>query len=438
MQNNTQIFEHKNETLGEMYYEIRHTSGLPIYLIPKDLSTTYALFATRYGSLDNSFRTRDDAEMVTVPDGIAHFLEHKMFEAEDGVDTFERFAKIGASANAFTSNDMTAYEFSCTDNLYEALEILLDYVMHPYFTEENVQKEQGIIGQEIQMCDDNPMRRLYYELLNLLYVRDKVKINICGTKESIACITPKLLYQCYNTFYRLSNMALIVCGKAECDRVIEVADKVLPVQPYQKIDRYYEAEPKSVAATRAKVAMSVARPLFAVGIKDVREFVGGREDERHALLLRMIADMLFGSSGEFYNEMYECGFLNNSFDASYEASRTSGFMLLWGEADDPELVYSKIIEKIKESQKNPPSEEEFLRAKRNHYAAYIRTFDSTSGIANEFLEDLFAGVDTLEVGDILSSVTYEDVVAEIQNFFRDERIAMAVVAPIAEGRGEAC
>ena len=243
----TTILEHRNDSLGEMYYEIRHRSGLPIYVIPKDLSTTYALFATRYGSLDNCFSVNESEAPLTVPDGIAHFLEHKMFEAEDGTDTFERFAQIGASANAFTSNDMTAYEFSCTDEPYKALEILLDYVTHPYFTKENVQKEQGIIGQEIGMCDDNPMRRLYYELLNLLYAKDKVRINICGTKESIAEITPELLYQCYNTFYRLSNMALIICGRVECDPIIEVADRLLQAEEFSKISRYYAADPLDAA-----------------------------------------------------------------------------------------------------------------------------------------------------------------------------------------------
>ena len=433
----TTILEHRNDSLGEMYYEIRHRSGLPIYVIPKDLSTTYALFATRYGSLDNCFSVNESEAPLTVPDGIAHFLEHKMFEAEDGTDTFERFAQIGASANAFTSNDMTAYEFSCTDEPYKALEILLDYVTHPYFTKENVQKEQGIIGQEIGMCDDNPMRRLYYELLNLLYAKDKVRINICGTKESIAEITPELLYQCYNTFYRLSNMALIICGRVECDPIIEVADRLLQAEEFSKINRYYEAEPETVAASRGSVAMSVARPLFAIGIKDTRKMQGGMEDERHALILRMIADMLFGSSGDFYNELYENGLLNNNFDASYEASRTSAFMLLWGEADDPELIYSKIAKKIEAAKKTPPTMEEFLRAKRNHYSAYLRTFDSTSGIANEFLEDLFAGIDTLEVGNLLSSITYDEVVSEIKAFFSDDRMAMSVVMPIT-GREETC
>ena len=271
----------------------------------------------------------------------------------------------------------------------------------------------------------------------MFYVKDKVRINICGTKESIAEITPELLYQCYNTFYRLSNMALIICGRVECDPIIEVADRLLQAEEFSKISRYYEAEPETVAASRGSVAMSVARPLFAIGIKDTRKMQGGMEDERHALILRMIADMLFGSSGDFYNELYESGLLNNNFDASYEASRTSAFMLLWGEADDPELIYSKIAKKIEAAKKIPPTMEEFLRAKRNHYSAYLRTFDSTSGIANEFLEDLFAGIDTLEVGNLLSSITYDEVVSEIKAFFSDDRMAMSVVMPIT-GREETC
>ena len=181
--------------------------------------------------------------------------------------------------------------------------------------------------------------------------------------------------------------------------------------------------------------MSVARPLFAIGIKDVRELMGGKEDERHALILRIIADMFFGTSGDFYHTMYEQGLLNSNFDASYEASRTGGFMLLWGEADDPELIYTKITDWIAKMKKTPPSEADFLRAKRNHYASYIRTFDSTSAIANEFLEDLFAGVDTLEVGELLSSITYDEVVLEINRFFDPKLTCMAVINPI-QGKEE--
>ncbi len=432
MRTENKITLHENKQLREHYYRIEHKSGLDIYVFPKKMSTTYGLFATKYGSIDNCFRFAGDREYTVVPDGIAHFLEHKLFENENGQDTFERFAMLGASANAFTSNDMTAYEFSCTEHVYENLEILLDFVTHPYFTEETVKKEQGIIGQEIQMCDDNPMRRLYQELLQLLYVKDNTRINICGTADSIAQITPEYLYTCYHTFYRLSNMALVVCGDVTCDGVIEVADKVLRSEECKEIQRYFEAEPKTVHKKRSNIQMAVNRPLFAIGIKDNRPITGDREDVKNALILRIVADLLFGTSGEFYNTMYNEGLLNQCFDCGYESSRTSAFFLLWGEADDPEMIFDRVQEWIKRNQIDAPSYEDFVRIKRNNYAAYIRTFDSTEEIANDLLADLFAGADILEVGDILSSITHEDICEKINTFFRAESFSMAIISPTEE------
>lgn len=432
MRNENRITLHENKQLRERYWHIEHKSGLDIYVFPKKMSTTYALLATKYGSIDNCFRLMGEKEYRTVPDGIAHFLEHKMFESEDGRDTFERFAMLGGSANAFTSNDMTAYEFSCTEHVYENLEVLLDFVTHPYFTEENVKKEQGIIGQEIQMCDDNPMRRLYQELLQLLYVKDNTRINICGTMESIAQITPEHLYNCYHTFYRLSNMALVVCGDATYEGVIQVADKVLPCEDDVTIERYFEAEPQNIRNTRSETKMTVSRPLFAIGVKDNRHITGDKEDVKHALILRIVADLLFGASGEFYNTMYNEGLLNQTFDCGYESSRTCGFFLLWGEADDPELIFKRVQEWIRRNQSHPPSYEDFIRIKRNDYAAYIRTFDSTEGVANDLLADLFAGVDIFEAGDILSSITYEDVCIKIKTFFKADLFSMSIITPVEE------
>lgn len=434
MKRETSIALHESKELREKYYCIHHKSGLDIYFIPKDLSVTYALFATRYGSIDNVFRLAGEESFARVPEGIAHFLEHKMFEAEDGTDTFERFAKIGASANAFTSNDMTAYEFSCTDHVYEALEILLDYVTHPYFTKENVEKEQGIIGQEIQMCDDNPMRRLYQELLGCLYSKDGVRINICGTKNTIAQITPELLYRCYNTFYQLSNMTLVICGKADCESIISVADKVLKEQTEEKIERYFEAEPKEVAKKRSAVPMSVGRPLFAIGIKDDRKPSLSGEDAKHAATLQIAGDLLFGVSSDFYNKMYDEGLLNATFSCGYEMTRTCGFFMLWGETDDPEVVYDRVVSWIAEKQKNPPSAEDFLRLKRMAYGAHMRIYDSSSEIAYAFLSDLFAGVDLFENADIIASITYEDVLGKIATFFKADRFSMSVITPMEDAK----
>ena len=209
------IKEIKSDRVGDKYYEVEHSSGLKIFIYPKENNnSTYAVFGTKYGSVDVNFKTSDEKETNTVPAGIAHYLEHKLFESEDG-DAFTRYAKTGASANAYTSFDKTCYLFSCTENVYESLEILLDFVQTPYFTEQTVQKEQGIIGQEIRMYDDDPQWRVMFNLLRAMYHNHPVRVDIAGTVESIAEITPELLYKCYHTFYNLNNMVLCVAGNVD-------------------------------------------------------------------------------------------------------------------------------------------------------------------------------------------------------------------------------
>ncbi|MBR5817040.1 MAG: insulinase family protein, partial [Clostridia bacterium] len=224
---NMNFTELRSARLRESYYLGRHKSGLEVIIIPKKQRTFYATLAAKYGSRDNCFKISPDSDFITVPDGIAHFLEHKLFENEDGSDTFSRFAALGASANAYTSNDMTAYLFSATDNYYESLEVLLDFVTHPYFTAETVAKEMGIIEQELKMYEDNPHRWLYQEIVQSLYHNNTVRLNVGGDVESIHKITHEILYKCYNTFYSLNNMVLIISGDAECERVEEVLDKTL-------------------------------------------------------------------------------------------------------------------------------------------------------------------------------------------------------------------
>ena len=200
----------ENQRLQEKYYRGKHASGLEVVIVPKAHKKAFALFGTRYGSVHRTFKTDRDTDFVTVPDGIAHFLEHKLFENEDGSDTFAHFAALGASCNAFTSTEMTAYLFSATDKYYENLAVLLGFVTRPYFTPETVEKEMGIIGQEIRMCHDEPFHQLYYGLLDALFVNHNVKVDIAGTEETISHITSDILYRCYNTFYNLNNMLLVL------------------------------------------------------------------------------------------------------------------------------------------------------------------------------------------------------------------------------------
>ncbi len=428
----TVITEKYNHDIEEMYYKIAHKSGLDIYVLPKKLTTAYALFGTRFGAIDNRFCVEGQGETISVPDGVVHFLEHKLFENEDGSDTNERFARLGASANAFTSADMTAYEFSCTESFYPALAVLLDYVTHPYFTDENVEKEQGIIGQEIRGCEDNPNRCLYYKLLELLYERNNVRLNICGTVESISEITPDVLYSCYRTFYRLSNMALVVCGAIDHERVLEVADATLPVQEEVKIDRYYEAEPKNIVAPYAELKMGVARPLFAIGYKDNDYIPEGKEALRRLLTMRVLSELLFGTSTDFYGEMYADGLINSKFSAGYESLYTAGYYLVMGESDRPDEVQARLAARITSAKAAHPSHQDFERTKRAIYADVIRGFDSSESIAYEMLNNLFYGIDLLEVGGELTSLTYEETMTLLDAFFDPALCAMATVRPLDE------
>ena len=427
---NNPITIKENHALRERYYKIIHPSGLEIFVIPKELSNYYALFGTRYGAIDNCFRTNDNEPFTRVPDGIAHFLEHKLFENEDGTETDTRFSSIGASANAFTSADMTAYEFTCTENFYEALEILLDFVTHPYFTKETVQKEQGIIGQEIAMCDDMPTRRLYYEILQALYHHDNTRINVCGTQGSIAQITPEHLYACYRTFYHPTNMTLVLCGKIDPQKVCAIADTYLPNAPApQEIDRYFEAEPDSVLKKRHTIHMDIARPMFAIGIKDVHAHAGTAEGVKRDYTLRIVSDLLFGTSSYFYEKAYDDGLLNARFSAGYEAYRTCAFFLLSGETDDPEEIYNRVLSTIRQAKQTPPAIEDFLRIKKALYAEFIRDFDSTEEIANNLLSLHFSGVDLLDTGDLINSITYQETVDAINDLFCEDFFSMATILP---------
>lgn len=421
---------HKNEHLGEQYAKVIHPSGLTVLVCPKKMSTSYALFATKYGSLERTFRKGEDP-FVTVPDGIAHFLEHKLFEEADGSDVFSKFAALGANANAYTSNETTAYLFSATENVIEALRVLLDFVTHPYFTKENVEKEQGIIGQEIGMYDDKPTTRIYYALLEGLYKKHNVRINIAGTVKTIAEITPELLYQCYNTFYHPSNMTLSVCGNVTVEEVMAVVDEAISpeITPLQ-ISVQYPEEDASIAKEETVLKMSVAKPLFAFGVKDLSSFETPLARAKHALCLNILNKLMFAESSDFYNKLYEEGLISDSFEAEFESMRSCAFNIIFGESEKPEAVWQALCEYLEEIKRTPPKEEDFERIKRSTYADYIRGFESTDSIASDLMYNSMNGIELLEYGDLILSVTYEEIAALAKSYYEDKHFARATVLPI--------
>lgn len=420
----------RNDFLKEEYYSFKHKSGLDVYVFPKKLSTAYALFATRYGSNDSKFKLEGDGEFTVVPDGIAHYLEHKLFENPNGEDTFSRFAKYGASANAYTSNTVTAYLFSCTSNFTESLEVLLDFVKTPYFTPETVQKEQGIIAQEIRMYDDHPFRRLYHMLLESLYEKNNIRINVAGTVESISKITAETLYECYRVFYNLSNMMLIVCGDVSAEEVNAVCDRILKDEAPAKIVRDYPEESAQVFKKRSEYAMQVSKPLFAIGVKDVDIPTDPTERMIKSATADILNDVLFGKSGEFFNKLYEEGMVSGAFDVGYSISEGYAFNSLFNEGSDPDAVFERFADYVESVKKNGLPREDFERSKRALYAAMVKCFDSTDDIANYFLAFKADGGDLLDYVDVLSKVTYDDVSALLAKAYRPEYYSLAIVKPL--------
>lgn len=418
----------ENKAIDEKYYYAKHKSGLPIYVIPKNHTTGYAVFGTNFGSVDNRFEI--DGNEHLLPDGIAHFLEHKLFENEDGIDTFKKYAEYGASANAYTSSDKTVYLFSTTENMKESLGILLDFVTHPYFTDETVAKEQGIIGQEIRMYDDNPGWRLYFNMLTALYHNHPARIDTAGTVETIAQITPETLYLAYNTFYNLHNMALCVCGNMDPQDVLEVCDKYLKDAPEISPKRIFPDEPETVFKKEITQKLSVSMPVFSVGIKDVNQPCTGKALAKKQAEYEIILELIFGKSSPFYTRLYEEGLINNAFSAGYEGHTNFGFCEISGYSNEPDKVYEQILEEIEKYKKSGFDKEDFERVKRVFYAANLRYFNSTEDIANEFLTHVFRDFDMLEYPIVISEVTLDDVTSRFKKDFVEDRIVLSKVLPL--------
>ena len=400
--------------IGESVLSLTHKSGLKVFLIPRNGKEAFALFGTKYGAMDHRFCV--GKREVNVPDGIAHFLEHKLFENEDGTDTFTRFAALSASANAFTSNEMTAYLFSATDRYHESLEVLLDFVTHPYFTPATVEKEQGIISQEIRMYEDDPDYQLYFGLLNCLYQKHPIKIDIAGTVESIAEITDQTLYDCYNTFYHPANMSLVLCGPFEEDRVEAVCDKVLGTPAPLDLSRTPPYEPREIASRSITRHFPVAMAQFAVGLKETE--LGGAPD---AFLKRVAAQEValavhFGRTSPFFNRLYETGVLSEVFSTTYQFLDSCAFTIFQGESDEAETVAKEIRNTLKSAKNAVLSDEDFEIARRATYSNLIQSLNSPSDVATQYLSFAFLGLDLFRLAETVAALTKEDVLERISHW----------------------
>lgn len=420
------IKEVRNELLNEKYYDIDHPSGLKILVMPKEnYSSTYAIFATKYGSIDTMIQM-SDGSFKEIPEGTAHFLEHKLFESED-LDAFERFAKTGASANAYTSFERTGYLFSCSANFKMNLEILLDFVQNPYFTQATVEKEQGIIGQEIDMYKDAPDWEVMFNCLRTMYHNLPVRIDIAGTQESIAQITAKTLYGCYDNFYNLHNMVLAVAGNADVDEIVEVADKVLKPVEGKMAQRKVIDEPEEVIDSYIEEKLSVATPQFMFGFKE--SWDTPERTTKDEISMEILLDMISGQSSELYKRLFDGKLINNSFGFEYFTGFGYSCVLFAGESNDPKKVAEEIVGEIGKFRETGFDETAFERTKKKLYGRMIMGMNDIEGLANNMAVSYFAGEDVFTDFEIFKTVTLDDVNDIFKKTLDENRSVLSVINP---------
>ena len=424
------IEEIKNELLGESYYDIDHPSGLKILVMPKkDYSGAFAFFATKYGSIDVMLPTADGG-YKKIPEGTAHFLEHKLFESED-LDAFERFAKTGASANAYTSFDRTGYLFSCTGNFKKNLEILLDFVQHPYFTQQTVEKEQGIIGQEIMMYKDSPDWEGMFNLFKAMYHKHPIKEDIAGSCESIAEITADLLYDCYNSFYDLGNMVLSIAGNVDVNDVIEVADRVIEKKAQGgMIKRKQVDEPAEIVIDYVEEKLPVSAPQFIMGFKE--KWDTPERTEKEEIAMGMLLDIIAGHSSPLYKRLLDMKLINTTFDYEYFDGFDFSCVLFSGESSDPKAVAEEIKKEIKYYRENGIDEKIFSRTLKKFYGKFIMDFNDVDGLANIMALSYFAGDNIFSVFDIYKTITADYLEELLGKTLLENYSALSVILPEEE------
>lgn len=411
------------DLINEKLYHYVHESGLNVYVMPKkDFGKSYASFATNFGSVDNVFTF--NGEETVLPDGVAHFLEHKMFEEPDR-NIFADFAALGASANAYTSFDMTTYLFSATANFYESLKVLLGYVQNPYFTDENVSKEQGIIGQEIGMYNDDPSWNVFFNMLRAMYKNHSINKDIAGSVESIAKIDKDLLYKCHDAFYNPGNMVLFVVGDVCPEKVVELVCDNIKLKSRPDIKVKEKTEPREILKPYIEQAFSIAKPMFCLGFKEIPSQTPVRTEAQFMILL----EMLFGKSSEIYQKMYDSELIDAGFVASYSAGKGYSFVEMSGESNNPQKVRDKVLEYLSKIRSGSLNEKDFIRTKNSVYGKILRSLNSVEGISGEFLSMLLRGGDFLSLAEEIKNTTLTEVEKLLGDTLSADRSVLSVAVP---------
>ncbi|MCI9063500.1 MAG: insulinase family protein [Clostridia bacterium] len=417
----------ENLKIKEKVYIEKLKNGLTVMIIPKKgIQKKYIIWGTHYGSNDSKFIVPGETEVTEVPKGVAHFLEHKMFEQENGKNSLDVLTSLGVNANAYTTNNHTAYLYECTDKFYEALDELMDYVQHPYFTDENVEKEKGIIGQEIRMYDDYPEWKVYLNALEAMYHNNSVKLDITGTIETISHIDKEILYKCYNTFYNPGNMCLVVCGDFEPESILkEIKNRLIDKKSEGEIKRIYEEEDDTIVKEFVETDMEVSIPLYTVGIKC--KPVDAKEKVRNHIAIEILLNMIIGDSSDLYQKLYKDGNVLSMPSLEYEFTDDYAHILLTGASRDPLKLYMELKNKISELKQNGLNKEDFERTRKMIYGEYVKEYNDVGDIARMFLSDFMKGINSFDYIEEIETIDEIYTKRVLDENFKENKMVISVV-----------
>ncbi len=415
--------------VGETLWRDTLPNGLRLSVVPKPgFVRSVAAFTARYGGADLRFRF--GGAYVDTPAGVAHFLEHKLFDMPDGEDVMSLMAARGAQPNAFTSSGVTSYHFESTENFYENLRMLLRFVSTPYFTDESVAKEQGIIGQEIRMCEDSPDYVIYDELARCLYERHPVRESVVGTVESIGQITPETLYRCHKIFYTPGNMALSVVGDVDPEQVRDVALEILPAESGEVPERDYgEPEGPLPAARRYERAMAVSEKQMLIGFK-LTPGLRGEALLRQRVVTVSAMRYLYSHSSPLYSRLYAEGLVNADFYTSFDIDSGAATLTIGGETRDPERVLQEVLGAAAETAAKGLDADRFRRVTRSAYGGLVRALSNFYGLCSGLFAADFGGYNALDLFAASEAVTADELRAFFAENLTAERAAMSVITPL--------
>ncbi|MFR0584008.1 EF-P 5-aminopentanol modification-associated protein YfmH [Limosilactobacillus mucosae] len=425
----------KYPKFNQTVYQQRLTNGLLVTMLPMEgFHKTYAVLSTEFGSIDNAFVPVGKDELLTLPDGVAHFLEHKMFEKADH-DAFDLFGRLGADANAFTSFTQTRYLFSTTSHLHENLDVLLDFVQDPYFTEQTVAKEKGIIGQEITMYNDDPGWRLYLGMLGNLYPNDPMRIDIAGTQESIQKITAEMLYDAYRTFYQPANMNLFIAGKLDVDQTLAWVEQNQAQKHFdtpslpKRLAVISDPDANDVIPFRT-LTMAVERPKVMVGLRGIQQLDDGKQRLLYKWRINLLLAMLFDETSANFLRLYDAGIIDDSFNYNFEIQRGFHLATFSTDTDQMEQFSDAMIQILKEAPEQLKAvKNQFEDIKHAMLGRLINQLDSPENIAVLYGGGYFDHATLLDEIEILRGIEYDELTTAIDQFIKPERLSVYQIVP---------